>query len=70
MFFKSLKEYESLNDTNDIAYIYNRIAAVYFEKNNLNFIMQSISLVKKSLALQKTIDNKDLLISNYNLLGA
>lgn len=69
---KSIKINEQLKDNKELAYSYNRIAAIYHElsirKSDTSESIQSEEIAFKSIEYDK--NNTDLIVSSYNIIGA
>jgi signal transduction histidine kinase/tetratricopeptide (TPR) repeat protein len=71
---KSLKIAEEKKDEKELAYIYDRFAAVYHEisyrREDTASSFKAIDFAKKSIELNKKLNTLDLQISSYNIIGA
>jgi|WetSurMetagenome_2_1015567.scaffolds.fasta_scaffold01743_4 signal transduction histidine kinase/tetratricopeptide (TPR) repeat protein len=69
---KSLKINEQKGETKELAYSYNRIAAVYHEiamrKSDTSYSFKAEDFALKSIELNKTDTN--LIVNSYNIMGA
>lgn len=66
IYTKTLNSAELLNDARSKAYLYNNMANVYFKKANID---KAEVLWNKALVLNKKLDNKHELITNYSNLA-
>ncbi len=66
--------YRKLNDANGICLIHNRFASVYYEiavnRLDSSYLIKAENEALKSLELSLSAGNKQMMISNYNILGA
>jgi signal transduction histidine kinase len=71
---KSLQLAEKNRNESEIAYAYNRLAAVYHEvsyrRPDSSYSYKAIDFANKSLAIYKKMENTDNIINNYNIIGA
>ncbi len=68
--FKAEELFIEIPDSNRLASVYNRIAAVYFEKYSDESGKKCIEYIDKSVNLAEKLNMNYLLINNYNILGA
>lgn len=71
---KSLQIYNRLNDLNGAAYVHNRLASVYYEiavnRDDSSLMKTAENETNNSLAISRKNGQKELTVSNYNILGA
>lgn len=71
---KALKIIEKKNDPRQLAYAYDRFAAVYhelsFRRSDSSASFKAVEFGLKSLEISEKLNNKDLIVSTYNIIGA
>lgn len=78
---KGLKLGKQINDNNSIAFAYNRLAAIYYQKNvrfekyipsieNENLVKECIKLADTAIFYAQKTNNNDIIISSYSIIGA
>ncbi len=71
---KSLEIYNRINDLKGAAYVRNRLASVYYEiavnRNDTTLMKTAETETNYSLTLSDKTGQKELTVSNYNILGA